>query len=77
MRGGRYHAENEGSALHLYMTGSKKEDRSRGRAVSVFARQRSGWSRDLVEPPFATRVSSVEGRALKRRKETPTLDLHV
>lgn len=78
LRGGRCHAEKQGSALHLYMTESKKEDRSCGRAVSVFARQRSGWSRDLVEPRLlSTRVSSVEGQALKRRKEMLTLDLDV
>lgn len=78
-RGGRCHAGYESSALHLYMEGSTKGDSSCGRAVSVSARQRSGWSRDFVEPRLlSTRVSSVEGQALKRRrKEMLTLDVLV
>lgn len=48
---------NEGSGLHLFTTGSKEEDRSCGRAVSVLAQQRSGWSRDLVEPRLLSLVS--------------------
>jgi hypothetical protein len=77
-RGGRCHAGDEGSALHLCMARSRKGDWSCGRAVSVLARQRSGWSRDLVEPRLlSTRVSSVEGQALRRRKEMLTLDVLV
>jgi len=51
------------------VTRSRGEVRSRGRAVSVFARQRRGWSRGA---PF---------RALTRRKETlltlRPLDMHM
>lgn len=76
--GGRCHAKRECSALHLYTTGSKEGCRSCGRAVSVLARQQSGWSRDLVEPRLlSARVSSVEGQALKRRKEMLTLGFDV
>lgn len=56
-------------APRLCVTRSRGEVRSRGRAVSVFARQRRGWSRGA---PF---------RALTRRKETlltlRPLDMHM